>query len=297
MIAVDLFLNLAALLMWLSWRGVGGNEAAGAAGTILGNLRAAESRVQPRWGYLVGLVALLLARAMIYHQIGPSLYWNPGWSVGAVTISFRSDSLPRMLAFSFLGFGWFLVGLYTWVIGIVAFNRPPNDKDGVTRALRRRFPRIAALPPVVLVATPWLVIALLWIVIGGWCSWARLLPTVQGWPHLLEQAMVVGASGWCMWRWLVLGILALHFVNSYVYLGAHPVWDFVQQTGTRMCRPFRGLRLGRADFSALPAALVYFGIPALLAGGFPVLRAWLPGLPAALEFGVLPTLYRSLPWG
>ncbi len=297
MVAVDLFLNLAALMMWLSWRGVGGTEAAGAAGTILGNLRSAEYRVQRRWGYLLGLLGLLLARALVYRQIGPSLYWHPGWSVGAVTISFRSDSLPRMLAFSFLGFGWFLLGLYTWCVGVLAFNRPPHDKDGVTRALRRRFGRVALLPAPLLVAAPWVVTGLAWVVVGGWASWARLLPTVQGWPHLLQQALVVGACAWCLWRWLALGVLALHFLNSYVYLGAHPFWDFVQQAGLRLSRPFFWLRFGRVDLSPLPAIAVYFGIPAVLASGVPQLKVWFPGVWPWVEFGVLPTLFRSLPWG
>jgi hypothetical protein len=283
--------------MWLSWRGVGGTVSAGAAGTILGNLRSAGTRVHRRWGYLAGLVGLLLARAIVYRQIGPSLFWHPGWSAGAVTISFRSDSLPRMLAFSFVGFAWFLLGLYTWSLGVLAFNRPPHDKDGVTRALRRRFALLAKLPAPVLFVLPWIAAAAAWVVVGGWASWARLLPPVQGWPHLLQQALVVGAASWCLWRWLVLGILALHFLNSYVYLGAHPLWDFVQQTGLRLSRPFRWLRFGRADFSPLPAALVWFGIPTLFATGLPSLHAVFPGLPGWMEFGLLPAMFRSLPWG
>lgn len=297
MAAVDFFLNLAALLMWLSWRGVGGTHTAGAAGTILGNLRSAENRLQRRWSYLGGLVGLLVARAVVYRQVGPSLYWHPSWSAGAVSVSFRSDSLARMFAFSFASFGWFLLGLYTWAVGILAFNRPPHDKDGLTRALRRRFDRWASLPVPVLVALPWMAAALAWVGIGGWASSARLLPPVTGLPHLLQQAVVVGLSAWCLWRWLLLAVLVLHFVNTYVYLGAHPVWDFVQKTGLRLCTPFGWMRLGRADFSPVPAALVLFGLPTLLASGIPPLKAWLPGIPAWLEYGILPAVFRSLPWG
>ncbi len=299
MAAVDLLLNFAALLMWLSWRGVGGSETAGAAGTILGNLRAAETRIQPRWGYLAGLLALLLGRALVYRQVGPSLYWHPGWSAGAVTVTFRSDSLPRMLAYSFVGFGWFLLGAYTWAVGILMFNRPPHDKDGVTRAVRRQFGRLASLPAFLLVVLPWLAAALFWVVVGGIAAMERMLTPLQGWPHLFQQSLVVGTAIWCLWRWLILGILGLHFLNTYVYLGSHPLWDFVQQTGQRLCLPFQWLRMGRIDLSVLPALVVYFGVPTLLSTGFPQLKVWLPGLPHWLDwtqFGALPTIFRGLPW-
>jgi hypothetical protein len=295
--AVDLLLNLAALVMWLSWRGVGATEAAGSAGTILGNLRSAGHRTQPRWGYLVGLLGLLLVRALIYRQVGPALYWHPTWSAGAVTLSFRSDSIVRMLVFSFVGFGWFLLATYTWAIGILIFNRAPHDKDGVTRAVRRQFGWVGVWPPWLTALLPWLAGAAGWLGVGSWAASQGVLPTLQGWPHLFQQALLVGVGMWCHWRWLVLAILGLHFLNSYVYLGTSPIWDFVQQTGSRLARPFAWLRLGRLDLSAWPAGLIYFGIPTLLATGFPPLRVWLPGLPAWIEFGILPTLFRHLPWG
>jgi len=297
---VDLFLNLTALLMWVSWRGISGLDAAGTAGTagtILGNLRPAERRAPPRWGYLAGLIVLLLVRALIYRQVGPALYWHPGWSVNAVGLVFRSDSLARMMAYSWLSFGWLLLTWYTWMVGVLVVNRPPRDRDGVTRAIRRQLGWMGGWPAWILVWVPVLLAGVGWALVGWLASESRLMPALADGRHLLQQSLVVGLSQLCVWRWAAAVILLLHLLNLYVYLGNHAVWEFIQQTGEGLCRPFAVFRFGHLDFSPVPALVCYWGVFSLLGWGFPWLRNGFPGLPAWLEFGVFPTLFRNLPLG
>jgi hypothetical protein len=292
---VDLFLNLAGLLMWVSWRGISGVESAGSAGTILGNLRPAERVRRPRWGYLAGLLGLLIVRAILYRQLGPGLPWHPSWSVAAVTLSFRSDSFLRMLGYSFMSFGWLLMTWYTWWIAVLVINRSPKDRDGVTRAVRRQLGWLGTLPAPLLAALPPLAAGLAWLAIGSSASYFRLMPELQDGGHLVEQALVMALSQVCVLRWFLVGVLLLHLLNLYVYMGNHAFWDFIQQTGERLARPFAVFRMGHLDLSPLPAAVVMWFILNLLGYGFPWLRHSLPGMPAWLEFGIAPTLFRNLP--
>jgi uncharacterized protein YggT (Ycf19 family) len=56
------------------------------------------------------------------------------------------------------------------------------------------------------------------------------------------------------------GLLLLRLINTYVYLGSHPFWDFVHQIGGIPLLPFRRLplQIGKLDLSPLLAAAVTF---------------------------------------
>ena len=293
---VDFLLNVAALVMWVSWRGIRGADAAGAAGTILGNLRAAGVERPRRWPYLAWLVALLLFRAVLYRQMGPNLPWHPAWSLGAATLVFRSDAFPRMLAFSGLGFLSTLLFWYTGLAGILALNRPPSDRDGITRALRRQGTWAARLPGWLLLLVVALAAGLAWLAIGSLAARAGLLPPLRGDRHLLQQALVVGAGQVCVLRWWIASVLVLHFIHLYVHLGNQVLWEFVQNTGLKLCRPFAFLRIGHLDASPVAALAFYWTLLAWVGHGLPALRRVLPGMPDWIEFGLLPFVFRNLPY-
>jgi hypothetical protein len=293
---VDLLLNVAALIMWVSWRGIRGTEAAGTAGTILGNLRAAGVERPSRWPYLAWLVGLLLFRAILYRQMGPNLAWHPGWSHGAATLVFRSDSFPRMLAFSGLGFLSTLLFWYTGLAGILALHRPPMDRDGITRALRRQAPWLANLPGWLLLMLVAAAAGVSWLAIGSMAARHGLVPPLRGERHLLQQALVVAAGQWCVLRWWIAVLLVLHFVHLYVHLGNQAVWEFVQNTGQKLSRPFAFLRVGHLDAAPLVALVVYWTLLTWIGHGLPGLRKTLPGMPDWVEFGVLPYVFRNLPY-
>src|ERR1044072_3447506 len=98
---IDLILNLAGLLLWISWRAEPFDPLTQTRpATLPGTLRRAEpTRVRP-WHFLIVLVLLLVARAAFYRFIGPALNWTAAVNLGAISISFRSDSFGRVMLFS-----------------------------------------------------------------------------------------------------------------------------------------------------------------------------------------------------
>jgi len=296
MLLVDFLLNVAALVMWVSWRGLRGADAAGTAGTILGNLRAAGVERPRRWPYLAWLAALLFLRAILYRQMGPSISWHPAWSHGAATLVFRSDAFLRMLSFSVLGFVSTLLFWYTGLAGILALNRPPSDRDGITRALRRQGTWLARWPGWLLLVLVAIAAGLAWLAIGSIAAKSGLLPPLRGDRHLLQQCLVVSAGQWCVLRWWLAAILLLHFVHLYVHLGNQVLWEFVQNTGLKLSRPFAFLRIGHLDASPLIALAFYWTLLTWIGHGLPALRRLLPGMPDWVEFGLLPFVFRNLPY-
>jgi uncharacterized protein YggT (Ycf19 family) len=59
-------------------------------------------------------------------------------------------------------------------------------------------------------------------------------------------------------KFLLVAVLALHLLNSYVYLGDLPLWSFVNATARSLLRPLQWLplRAGRVDFAPLLAIAV-----------------------------------------
>lgn len=298
MSVADSILNLAALLLWLTWRGIGTVEPAGAAGTILGNLRPAETRVQRRWTYLVALGALLLVRALFYRQLGPSMLWHPVWDNGIIPVPFRSDLFLRVFAYSLLSFGWILYTWYAWLILIAVVNHPPHDRDGVTRQVRRSLGGLVTWPGLILLILPMPFLSVAWVGVGWLATHFEMLPPLRDFNHLVQQAFLVGLGGFLVWRWLLVVVYILYFINNYVYLGRHPFWEFIQNFGARICRPFAWIQMGRLDLSPLLGLIVVWLAFSLPVSGWPWLKDWnLPFTPPEWVLsGILPAAFRTLPW-
>jgi uncharacterized protein YggT (Ycf19 family) len=50
-------------------------------------------------------------------------------------------------------------------------------------------------------------------------------------------------------KYLLVALLAVHLIITYVYLGANPVWEFINTTSKNLLSPLRFLRIGRVDFA------------------------------------------------
>lgn len=274
MAAIDLILNVACLLLWLNWRSVRFVSVPAPPGiSLAGTLKRTEPIRPRRWGSLGALVAILVLRSLFYRQIGAAVSWTPTLELGAVAIPFRSDQLARTFSFSCLGFALWLGGLYACLLLLSGLNDSLPDTDAVHRLIRLQLGVLDRLPPWVKILLPMAAASVLWPFIHLGLVKIGLLPAATSSWQIVRQSLVMGLASVLAWKHLIIGILALHVLNSYVYLGRAALWPFVTATALNLTRPMQTLplRVGRVDFAPLLALLVV----ALLAEG---LSAWLPRL-------------------
>ncbi len=274
MALIDFILNLAGLLLWLSWRSVrfdplGKRMPA----TLIGTLRRAEPQRLRRWHLLVALAALLLLRAGIYWQIGSATkpVWAGTLNLGVVVPAFASNSFVRMTLFSCLSFGLMLGVFYLCLLllSILAGPEPFHRLVRMPLGGMDRWPRWAKfLMPLAATAAAW------WL-----ASW--LLASLQVIPepispaHRLEESLVIALGGYLVWKYLIGALLILHLLNSYIYFGKHPFWAYVNAEAQTLLSPLRALplRVGRVDFAPLVGMALVFLAAELAGRGL----AWLYG--------------------
>ncbi len=284
MALLDFILNLAALLLWLNWLSIHFDPLARAtAASLVGTLRKADPSATKRWKSLVGLAALLLFRAVIYWQMSPSIHWTPTLGLGIIVLSFRGDYLGHMLIFSMLSFVLALATFYFWLLLLSVVNSGIPDKDPLQKLVRLHFRWLERWPAVLKLILPFLLGGLFWLACHPLLAWLGVATPVKSTNQLLEQSALIGVAAYLVWKYLIVGILLLHLLNSYVYLGNHAFWIFVNATARNLLFPLSWLplRLGKMDFLPLVGiALVFF-----VCETFSRLTMWLP-----------PRFYHFLPF-
>ena len=258
---IDFILNLAGLLLWVSWRYIPFdpiNRIRPA--TLTGTLRRAEPTRIRSWHFLAALVALLLVRAVFYWWIGGALDWTPGLKLGAIAISFRSDFFWRMMGFSMASFGQVLVIFHLSLLLLSLVNGRGAEGDPCHRFVKIQLGPLHNWPFVVKLLCPLAALAVVWMAGEPLLALGQIVPPAQSWIHRLEQATVLGLSLYPGWRYLIGALLLLHLLNTYVYLGQHPLWNYVSQTSRRLLAPLNWLplRLGQADFAPLLGIALVF---------------------------------------
>jgi uncharacterized protein YggT (Ycf19 family) len=261
---IDFILNVAGLLLWLNWRAVAPPQVApaGTAGLTL------PRRADPpgtRWGYLLGLLALLIGRAVFYWQAGSRLNWVPDIPLSTSALLFRSDLPGRMVLFSVFSFGATLGFFYLCLLLLSSVNAPVSDADPGQRLVRLHLGRLERWPNAVKLLLPLVVTTALWCALHPLLLRLGMVPEVPAW-QLLAQGAVLGLAVYLALKFLVVGFLALYVLNSYVYLGDLPFLNYVNTTARGLLRPLRRLplRIGRVDLAplagmALVMLAVYWG--------------------------------------
>jgi uncharacterized protein YggT (Ycf19 family) len=251
---IDFILNVAGLLLWLSWRAVPFPAATPPPAASLVFQRRTEPPRGRAW-YLAALLALLLVRALFYWQAGSRLNWIPGIPLSAISLLFRSDWPGRMLLFSFFSFGATLGFFYLCLLLLSWVNAPVSNDDPGQRLVRLHLGRLDRWPNAVKLLLPFLVAMALWCALNPLLLWKiDMVPRVSAW-HLAAQGAVIGLTVYFALKFLLVGFLALYVLNSYVYLGDSALLNFVNTTSRGLLRPLRWLplRIGRVDLAPLAA--------------------------------------------
>jgi len=252
MAVIDWILNLACLLLWLSWRSIRLSALPRTpAISLIATLKPAELTSRFRWSYLATLIGILFLRSLFYFHIGPSVSWTPTVELGAVTLAFRSDRFPRILFYSFFGFGIWLAAFYAWLLLLSAVNATVPDTDPIQRWIRLHLSYLERVPPLLKVLLVPLASMLSWIALHSSLTQTGAIPGNAPIGLVLKQSAVIALAVLLVWRVLLVGILVLHVGNSYVYMGRLPIWQFASTTAHNLLRPIGNLplQIGKLDLA------------------------------------------------
>jgi uncharacterized protein YggT (Ycf19 family) len=273
---INLILDVAGLLLWLSWRSLRFDPLRRATpATLAGTVRRAEPTRLRRWHFLAALTGLLFLRAVFYVHIGPAVNWTPRIDLVVVTLAFPlvlrgHVFLSSALLFSVLSFISVWILFHFWLLALTLLNRPVSEPDPIQKLIRLPLGRIVRWPRPVQALLPGLVTAALWLAAQPLLARAGVVDRPASAAHLFGQSALVGSVVYLSLKILLPAVLFLHLVASYVYLGNSPFWDFLGVTAGRILRPLRRLplRLGKVDFAPLAGMvlilLVLHAAPILL---------------------------------
>ena len=268
---INLILNLAGLLIWLGWRDLAINPLIENSATPLARtLRHAGPDKLIRWKYLGGLAGLLLLRPLIYWWIGPAVNTKPLYlQLVAIAIPFRCDLFGQMVLFSLASFGVTLLFFYLALLLLSLVNRGVSDAEPLQKFVRNHLGRVEHLPFVVKLLLPVLVTTALWLVLSPLLARAEILPHASSAGALVKQGLLISVGTGLVCKYVVATVLLLHFLNSYIYFGNHPLWNFVNATARRLLAPLRWLPLkfGRMDFAPVVGIVVVFLLATVIENG------------------------------
>ncbi|MFZ1072327.1 MAG: hypothetical protein WAO21_02720 [Verrucomicrobiia bacterium] len=260
---IDFILNLAGLLLWLNWRSLRSDPLGKRTpATLIGTLRRVEPQRFQHWHLLAAIGGLLLVRAGFYWQIG--LVSRPVWAgtldLGIIAPSFLSNSFGRMCLFSVFSFGLMLAVFYLWLL-LLSLLAGPEPVHGLVRMQLGAMDRWSRWKKLIL---PLMATALLWWLASWLLEWCGIIPGPISMAHRIGQSLLIGMGSYLAWKYVVSGLLVLHLLNSYIYFGKHPFWNYVNATARTLLQPLERvpLRAGRVDFAPVVGIALVF----LLAG-------------------------------
>ncbi|MCP5518619.1 MAG: hypothetical protein H7A45_15315 [Verrucomicrobiales bacterium] len=255
---VDHLLNLAGLLLWLGFRGVGFDRP----GLSLAarTLPRPPARFRVSFGLL--LVLLLTVRSWVYWRAGTLLDWVPQLNLGVVSIPFNGAMLSRMALFSLGSFGVAWGVFHCGLSYLSLVSHADRQTNRWAAGIARQLGWYARVPGAFKVLIPWLLAA------GGWylaqpglvalnVALPREAPAV-----VWQEGAVFGAMTLLVWKFTLVPVLLAQFLLPHAHVGRSAFLDFVQLSATRTLRPFAWFpgRVGEIHFTpALLAALVLVG--------------------------------------
>jgi len=254
---IDFILNLAGLLLWIKWRSLPFdpfNKRIPA--TLIGTLRRAAPSHFRRWHLLAMIAALLILRALFYWQIGSVAHWTGKLNLGVIELSFRGDLFGRTLLFSIFSFGRALGIFYLWLLLLSILSGP----EPMHRLVRMQLGGIDRWPRGVKFFLPLILMAAIWWLASWPLAWLQIIPKPVSAAHRIEESLVIGLGSYLIWKFLAAALLGLHLLNTYIYFGKHPVWNYVNAAAQTLLSPLRKipLRAGRVDFEPIVGIAIVF---------------------------------------
>jgi uncharacterized protein YggT (Ycf19 family) len=273
---VDFILNLAGLLLWLNWRAektdpVGKRKPA----TLIGTLKRADAKSR-NWQLPSLIAGLVFLRAIFYWLIGSSARWSGKLDLNAVILWFpipndSFQSLGKEILFSISSFALMLAIFYLSLLLLSILDGP----EPFRAVLRLQLGNLDRWPRWKKLFLPFAAVTILWWLASWLFAWLQIIPPPATELNRAGEAAVVGLGSYLAWEFIIIALLILHLLNSYIYFGRHPFWNFINAEAQTLLSPLRKipLRFAKINFAPLIGiALVIF--ISIEAGKF---LAWLYG--------------------
>jgi hypothetical protein len=257
-------LNIAALFLWIDWRTGQAAKQPQPLISLASALRATTRNRARGWGSLAGFAGLVLLRPLVYQTIGSALNWTPTIEVMGLTLSWRSNLFDRIFAYSTISFALTLGYYYGCLLFLDTVRPQAPEAEGIQRFIRAQLGWLARLPWFCKVLLPFLAAGLAWAALVPILVWLGLMPAVPAAPLLWTEAGILAIASILAWRWFFAVFFLLYLLNTYVYFGNHPFWNFVAATGTKLLKPLSSLRIGKVEFAPFVAIALLFAASELL---------------------------------
>ncbi|MEI6785319.1 MAG: hypothetical protein WCQ21_30845 [Verrucomicrobiota bacterium] len=258
---VDFILNLAAILLWLSWCSIRFDALVKTTpATLVGTVRRAEPRRLKGWQFLAALAALLLLRTFLYYrQTAPTADWTPKLNLFFVVLPFPNDTFQSVLLYSVLSFTRIFIICYFWGLALVIINRSIAETDPLQKMLHLHLGPVVRWPRLLQLLLPLLLIIGLWMALHPWLAHLGITSHVHSNTRLAEQGLLLGVALFLTLQYLLPLFLLVHLAASYVYWGRSPWWDFIGATARNLLAPLRWLplRMARFDFAPLVGVMLF----------------------------------------
>jgi uncharacterized protein YggT (Ycf19 family) len=274
---VDFILNLAALLLWINWRAVQFDPLTKRRpATLIGTLRPAGTMRARHWQLLAVIGGLLVLRALFYWQIGSAFaqVWVGKLDLGVIILPFRSDLFWRILLFSIFSFARALGIFYLWLLLLSILSGP----EPLQRLVRMQLGSIDRWPRTAKIILPFVASALFWWLASWLFGWLQISPPMVSVAQRIEQSLIIGLGNYLVWKFLIGALFALHLLNSYIYFGRHPFWNYVNTTAQTLLTPLGKipLRAGKVDFAPVVGIALVFLLAEFAGRGLVLLYGKLP---------------------
>jgi hypothetical protein len=205
----------------------------------------------------VWLIVLLAVRPFFYWSIGSGLGWTPHIDLLAIALPWRSDLLDRMSLYSTFSFG-LAFGFYYSALLLLSTLGSGAEASSMTRFVQIQLGWLDRLPWWLKLALPSVWAVLAWVAFAQLIAAAGVMPSIAGARQLWGEGLALGIAALLGWKWVLIALLGLHLLNIYIYLGAHPFWNYVSAAARRLLWPLRFLAAGRVDLSPLAGILLLF---------------------------------------
>jgi uncharacterized protein YggT (Ycf19 family) len=198
--------------------------------------------------------------------------------LGVTILPFRSDLFGRTLAFSTCSFGLTLGIFYVCLLLLSLLNDKSPAAGPMHQLVQIPLGGIDNWPRWAKVILPLAGTAVAWWLASWWLVRQEIIPRPASAAHRIETSLVIGLGSYLVWKFLAAALLVLRLLNTYIYFGKHPFWNYVNTTSLALLSPLRKipLRLGRADFAPVVGIALVFLAAELVQRGLIYLYARLP---------------------